>query len=482
LLEVVAFEGNPKPPDGITWGAAAIQVGQQTLNAVTRLAVSPSELERLASDGTLIRLPKPMPIPPDCASSPIVVAKTSKHGPFSHAIGELRHGSIGELASKDAVYYAYTGLTTFRDSTARAITKLLQILVYEKWSDDSATVLIRTALTLDSTHPELNAIWAYRNRSKSFVKQVARRNVGNAKERLDTFETLYANLCATELPELELEYRGGMAEEGKLTLPMSSAILSSFQNVYSSIALETQRLFAFLRDIKPPTLHEWRPASVHWSFQLAEPDEPFGDKLARVIVSNRIRECLSTGSWAHRHEAIRRAYETLIHPAMGTQFAIRIGQDRSEIDAPPTRESSLRWAKRLSESDAQIVGTGWPVPYLRLTRSDNAIDHKTWFRDQLFGNQNWHAGEWNGKPVEETETSFSIAIDGLFLGQIELRITHSVERSQSGHSTPPTWIHWNDHLLSAFQSGFYAYRWIWIERIEDKLYMTIDALPPPWLR
>jgi hypothetical protein len=100
--------------------------------------------------------------------------------------------------------------------------------------------------------------------------------------------------------------------------------------------------------------------------------------------------------------------------------------------------------KKLSKSDAQQkTPRGYPIPYLRLTRSGNPVDHQTWFRDTFFNSAAWGAGHFGEHDVEEAHVDLHVTICGQGKGMRMMKVTHDSNRQATGRNTPNTWLHYD---------------------------------------
>jgi hypothetical protein len=124
----------------------------------------------------------------------------------------------------------------------------------------------------------------------------------------------------------------------------------------------------------------------------------------------------------------------------------------------------LRWEKVLSRSDAQVQTTGWPVPYIRLTRSNHPQDTQTWFRHTFFAGVPWQPGHFGDHAVEEANVAFEVTLPGQATQTRQLMITHDDSRGQTGKSTPNTWVHWDDATRDELRATGYDGRRIVLER------------------
>ena len=134
---------------------------------------------------------------------------------------------------------------------------------------------------------------------------------------------------------------------------------------------------------------------------------------------------------------------------------------------------SLRWKKKLSKSDAQVKTRGWPVPYIRLTRSGHVSNTQTWFRNIFFQGVSWKPGRFGEQTVEQTKVRFDVKLPGQSVETRKLLVTHNATRGQTGRNTPNTWIHWDDVTRDDLRGNNYAGRTIILERTKSAFLLTI---------
>ena len=134
---------------------------------------------------------------------------------------------------------------------------------------------------------------------------------------------------------------------------------------------------------------------------------------------------------------------------------------------------SLRWKKKLSKSDAQVKTRGWPVPYIRLTRSGHVSNTQTWFRNTFFQGVSWKPGRFGEHAVEQTKVRFDVKLPGQSVETRKLLVTHNATRGQTGKNTPNTWIHWDDDTRDELRENNYAGRTIILKRTKSSFLLTI---------
>lgn len=111
----------------------------------------------------------------------------------------------------------------------------------------------------------------------------------------------------------------------------------------------------------------------------------------------------------------------------------------------------LVWEKELSLTDAQQRTRGSRIRFLRLTKGDNGVPHRTWFRDEFFAGLDWRAGESHGQEADVAEVTMHTIIDGEDMGWQTMRLTHRVERAEA-HSSPPTQLRYSLPILSRLEA------------------------------
>lgn len=145
--------------------------------------------------------------------------------------------------------------------------------------------------------------------------------------------------------------------------------------------------------------------------------------------------------------------------------------------APP-----MRWAKKMSRSDAQQVDEGTnPTGKLRLTKSVFDIDHVTYFRSQLFGTETWEAEvRKGGKTYEVAMVDFEVVFDGVALGQHTLKVDYALHRV-ADQGNVPTVLAWGHDLSAELAAKDRSGDWVTIERFPGGPYrLAIQPGRPAW--
>jgi len=95
------------------------------------------------------------------------------------------------------------------------------------------------------------------------------------------------------------------------------------------------------------------------------------------------------------------------------------------------------WEHTLTASEALRPNQGAEMPFLRFTKENKPIDHKTWYRDVMFKQAPWR----NAGAGEETAyISVDVTICGKHLGLQEMELSYKPARA--GNNSAPT-VHLN---------------------------------------
>ncbi len=136
-----------------------------------------------------------------------------------------------------------------------------------------------------------------------------------------------------------------------------------------------------------------------------------------------------------------------------------------------------RWFKRMDGTAAQQPpGSNTnPTGNLRLSQEDFSIDHRTYFRREFFGGQDWRPHR-RVEEMEELWLPYEAVVAGDYLGRVNLRISHQPSRI-SNQGNVPTVLHWGD-LGARLRHNNYVGQYVTLERsAEDEFALTIASQP-----
>jgi hypothetical protein len=140
-----------------------------------------------------------------------------------------------------------------------------------------------------------------------------------------------------------------------------------------------------------------------------------------------------------------------------------------------------QWAKKLKRSDAQQVPSGTnPTGKLRLGQARFPITQETWFRDVLFGDQNWVQSSRRGVAYEETHVPFQVSLHGSHWEPMTFKIDHGAHRV-AGQSNVPTVLSWGTFLGEWLRNNNQIDNWVLIEKdVNGNYWLSIQATKPAW--
>ncbi|MGH2941183.1 MAG: phospholipase D family protein [Solirubrobacteraceae bacterium] len=127
-----------------------------------------------------------------------------------------------------------------------------------------------------------------------------------------------------------------------------------------------------------------------------------------------------------------------------------------------------RWWKKMSPSDAhRKPATSHERNFVTLTQARRGIDHKTWFRDDLFGDHVAWANEpmRSGNIKEVAVVPFDVYMDGDHLGTYNLTVDHA-ENRVANQNNAPTYLNWSSLLPVILATDFRDW-WLELSRLSD---------------
>jgi hypothetical protein len=159
-------------------------------------------------------------------------------------------------------------------------------------------------------------------------------------------------------------------------------------------------------------------------------------------------------------DSARALLDELESPAEQTESA-------GETEAAAGSTSLTSWSKTLTSTDAQHPPRpeSNPTGNLRLSKAGHPIDHLTWFRRELFANQNWIVGiDSKGNPLETVTVAMDVVVADSALGTIDIRVDHAPHREE-GQNNVPTVLHWGSSLGPILRATDYTGAVVTIERL-----------------
>ena len=138
-----------------------------------------------------------------------------------------------------------------------------------------------------------------------------------------------------------------------------------------------------------------------------------------------------------------------------------------------------RWFKRMSRSDAQQKGTANTrvTGNLKLTEADIPINHRIFFRYDLFAMCSWTSTNTTRGFKDEAVVPFHVTIAGRTMGVYNLRVDHADYRV-ANQGNVPTWLHWGGHLSTYLKKHNHINDYVTLERRANGSYfLTISPNP-----
>jgi hypothetical protein len=330
---VVGFEGALDSSYDATWGTAAVRIGRELINPTTGFRADIATLDDLAERGALHRFSSPIPVKATDAEQPLIVVAISEESQYRSMleVDTGRHGGVVQKVVRDGatclIVRSEEALRQYSKDVAHGI--LAQVMKLEK-PGRAQLGIVRAGLSLDPTHPYLNAMRAYlASSSSSHLKEVARACTRGAKGKA-AFDEFYHALSSTERTHV-LEYRKGITAGGGLDIENAAPILDALVKVIKRLANEVREDWVFVPRVPSPRLHALESGSAKLVFKVDLESRPIGERVARYLELRALEKVLQgdlpTGV---KNEAdFEEALEAVVQPTPET----RLWQKPLERDA-----------------------------------------------------------------------------------------------------------------------------------------------------
>jgi hypothetical protein len=288
---VVGFEGDLGTDFHVTWGTAAVRVGDQLVNPTTGLKTSIDQLDRLAHEGALFRFQREIPIAEAEATNHLILVAVRQESPHARilSVEKGRHGGIVQRTSRDKVtIYVVRDRDAFAGFTKDAVHRIIRT-VFDTVDGADHADLVRAGLVLDPAHPYLNALRVYLTKDQpAHAARLARACVRGHKGQA-AFEEILNALNSGSKTHI-LEYEKGVASRGGLDVGYAVRILNAIKTVVERLRKEVRQDYPFLpTQVPPPHLLKLEPGSARLHFTSGtdpeKPSEqaPIGERVARYL-------------------------------------------------------------------------------------------------------------------------------------------------------------------------------------------------------
>lgn len=179
-VNIVGFEGQACSTFHVTWGAAAIRMGDRLVNAWSRRGVSIEELDRLESDGALTRFAEPLEVVASAGDPLIVFVVNTKSRYQKYFWVDADHKwlaptTILHRAQQDhLVFTVFRNIAEFDHYRQVAIQQVVDKFLFATVIPADSLDLIRAVLELDPNSLWLNALRVYLSPPSEKTDRLAR--------------------------------------------------------------------------------------------------------------------------------------------------------------------------------------------------------------------------------------------------------------------------------------------------------------------
>lgn len=208
-------------------------------------------------------------------------------------------------------------------------------------------------------------------------------------------------------------------------------------------------------------------------------DRLLEDETSRPLTEELMRQLIENPGFGIHSEAKSHGAG---HGDAGDKSSLfgKSSHDKKSDPFPFPRSSTpavvAHWSKKLSRSDSGRPREGsQTTAALRFTKAGQAIDQAHWFRDELFGDEQWQPDARRvGREVADAR--FDVTINGIPRGTHELRLKHDAVREAGQHNFT-TDLKWGS-LSPVLRSEDLTGKWVTVEKLSDgTLRLTVADVP-----
>lgn len=298
-FQLIGIEGGVAPGSVVVWGAAAVVIEGNVVNTVTRRKLSAADAHQLAADGHLHLITPPIEIDDRQSESPLIVARIDLGSPLHHSFAADRARLVGIAKverTDSAQFYVFEDRASFDAYARRAADAVVADVLYSAEDHAQETLarhrnVVRTALTLVPSSPELNALRAYLAPTQA-VERIARASL-RGDISLRKFEQFLSALRKSGEGHYELKYVRGAATGGGLDVDVAANTFQALTKAGKLLRFPIHDEFPFLHQPPPFRLQKLEAASAHMYFvPNARADETLGDRVARYLSLRLLEDAL----------------------------------------------------------------------------------------------------------------------------------------------------------------------------------------------
>lgn len=295
-MKILGVEGSLKNAQ-VAWGAAVLGNDVELLNPVTRLRADRATLPALVADGHVTLLSKSLDVNAKYSDSPLIALVIRRAASELESVvpDPGKAGGLVDSANEEEFrWYIFKDKGSFDRYASDTNGDILEKVLFTSEDSLSAEVrdtLIRVGLTLDSTHPQLNALRAYHaDRNRELVRKLARANVHpDAVAKFDEFWDAASHIDA----DYVLKYEHGAADGGGFDSDVAASTFTSIETIHKTLRPALASEYPFLaKGIPSPRVKQMAAHSAELHFATNLPKRPMGERISRYLELRLIEKVL----------------------------------------------------------------------------------------------------------------------------------------------------------------------------------------------
>jgi hypothetical protein len=335
---VVGFEGQLDETFHATWGTAAVRLRDKLTNPTTGFSADLDMLPSLVAEGALTDVGREIAIAERDATKPLILIAIRHESPFHDllCVEKNRLGSIVvKSPRKETTFYVVRSREGLRQYSNDVADQVIARVFHQPESRDNLD-LVRSALGLDSSHPELNAMKVFLAAGdRKHLIRLAQACI-HGEEGQRAFQEMW-NALNSQKKRHRLDYHKGITEGGGLDVDNAVSIFQSISKAVQKLASQIRLDYPFLPKVPSPRLFALSPGSARLEFA-SEATEQVGERVARYLELRALEKALKgeVPEELADDPAFEEALEKIIHPTPDTSLRQKpFEQDEPEaVDDP----------------------------------------------------------------------------------------------------------------------------------------------------
>lgn len=459
---IIGYEGRRRDSVSASWGAAAIEDGDFIVNGMTLTRRHYDEKERadfLA--GPLTPVEPPIEISLGKNDRPVVLGIERREFDVLTAPRPTKGELMTSSEDGDTLFFVFDELPSFESYADRFAKHVATTLLAPNASRDDARThaMLNLVSAITPHHYAINALNAfYANDASPDVRRLIWRTLVQPENRLEEFDLILDALESDPLANMQLKYKGGIADGGGVDVTDLRKVASSLAAAHEALAPLVRKLYPFLPEAHPSRVESMKAASATFEFRAAVEGESLGEKVARYIELKLLERALAgTLSHAETKPKLSQAITELAHPDVNRPTTVQIAV-MSKAPVPAPQFVDIEASPPVDEAEGDYAGERFSNPFWLLGYQSGVFDANRRLELSIFPGLFLRVSAERGieadEPPNDEVVIMSTTHDYLFQPALfEVMREHEGHRRARYHLRKARLLHQAKQDLTAFPSS-----------------------------